>query len=372
MTKRIKASTDAAVPTSKQTLSSRMIRVLLVEDSVTQREIFRRLFTGDDELTIVAEARNGQEAIALTEEYSPDVVLMDIHMPDMDGISATREIMSRFPVPIVVASATLKKRDVDLAMKAYEAGAVSVIEKPEGAVLLHLHKIGPELRRELIAAAQAKVRILAPARDAEGSSTNLHRKTRIPISKVQRETVSVAAVGICVSTGGPPAILQILTNLPPPFAIPVLLVQHISRGFEEGFASWLTSTTGHSAAIATHGQPLAPGIWLAPAGHHLTLGSPNRLALLPGNRSDIHCPSGNPLFESMARHLGPRAAGMILTGMGDDGASGLLSLRQAGGITIIQDEASCLIWGMPKAAKQQQAAIYELNPTEIANLLKDF
>ena len=372
MTKRMKASTPVAVPTSQQTLSPQMIRVLLVDDSVTQREIFRRLFTGDDELMIVAEARNGQEAVALAEEYSPDVILMDIHMPDMDGISATREIMSRCPVPIVVASATLKKRDVDLAMKAYEAGAVSVIEKPEGAVLLHLYKIRSELRRELIAAAQAKVHLLAPAKNSAASSANLHRKTEIPTPTIQREIVSVAAIGICVSTGGPSAILQILANLSRPFAIPILLVQHISRGFEEGFASWLTSTSGHSAAIATQGQPLAPGIWLAPAGHHLTLSSPNRLALRPGDPTEIHCPSGNPLFESMGRHLGARAAGMILTGMGDDGASGLLSLRQAGGITIIQDEASCLIWGMPKAAKQLQAAIYELNLTEIAKLLRDF
>src|SRR5882724_5084261 len=112
-----------------------MIRVLIVEDSVTQREILRRLLSGD-ELTIVAEARNGREAIQMVEEFAPDVVLMDVHMPDMDGIAATREIMKRFPVPIVIASATLRKRDIDLAMRAYEAGALSVIEKPEGAVLL--------------------------------------------------------------------------------------------------------------------------------------------------------------------------------------------------------------------------------------------
>src|SRR5580658_8403293 len=137
-----------------------MIRVLIVEDSITQREIFRRLLTADGEFTVVAEARNGREALEKVQKHAPDVVLMDIHMPDMDGITATREIMSRFPVPIVVISATLKKHEVDLAMKAYEAGAVSVMEKPEGAVLLHLHKMAPELRCELIAASKANIRII--------------------------------------------------------------------------------------------------------------------------------------------------------------------------------------------------------------------
>ena len=148
-----------------------MIRVLIVEDSVTQREIFRRLFAADDELTIVGEARNGREALEKVRQYRPDVVLMDIHMPDMDGIEATAEIMRECPVPIVVASATLKKRDVDLAMQAYQAGAVSVIEKPAGAVLLHLEKMGPELRDELIAASKARVRQTARPRIASPKST---------------------------------------------------------------------------------------------------------------------------------------------------------------------------------------------------------
>src|ERR687892_522258 len=134
-----------------------MIRVLIVEDSVTQREILRRLIEADGSFTVVAEARNGREAIAMAQQHTPDVVLMDIHMPDLDGIAATREIMEQWPVPIVVASASLNKHDIDFAMTAYQAGAVAVIEKPEGAVLLNLNKIGPLLRDELAAAAKAKV-----------------------------------------------------------------------------------------------------------------------------------------------------------------------------------------------------------------------
>lgn len=333
-----------------------MIRVLIVDDSVTQREIFRRLLA-DDELTVVAEARNGREAVSLVKELAPDVVLMDIHMPDMDGIAATRAIMRECPVPVVIASATLRRRDIDLAMQAYAAGAVAVIEKPEGAVLLHLPKIGPRLRAEVIAASKARLRARAPG-PVPGRRAVI--SPRLP---------SIGVIGVCASTGGPPVLLELLSSLPRPYPLPVLVVQHISHGFEEGFARWLAGSTGQAVGMASQGQRLDAGVWLAPTGHHLLLASPSRLTLAPGEPSDIHCPSGDPLFESLARHLGARAAGVVLTGMGDDGAAGLLALKRAGGLTVIQDEASCLIWGMPKAAQALGAATQELPPAGIAALL---
>ncbi|HUG68141.1 MAG TPA: chemotaxis-specific protein-glutamate methyltransferase CheB [Pirellulaceae bacterium] len=345
-----------------------MIRVLIVEDSVTQREIFRRLLADDPELTVVAEARDGREAIAQVQAHAPDVVLMDIHMPDMDGITATVEIMKLCPVPIVVASATLKKRDVDLAMKAYEAGAVSVIEKPAGAVLLHLNKIAPELRRELIAASKAQIR----RRVGNGSALSTEGRESSPPSQtasriLQRKNLRI--IGICASTGGPPVLQKLFSEIPKPFPIPILVVQHISRGFEEGFARWLSVSTGQTVSIATAGQMITPGVWIAPSGRHLTVGSEMRLNLPRGRDAEIHCPSGNPLFESLARHFAFKAAGIQLTGMGDDGAKGLLALKQAGGVTIIQNEASCMIWGMPKAARQSGAATHELDPDGIVKVL---
>ena len=336
-----------------------MIRVLLVEDSVTQREILRRLIAGDGDFAVVAEARNGKEALAAVARHAPDVVLMDIHMPDMDGITATREIMRQCPVPIVIASATLKKDDVDLAMQAFQSGAVAVIEKPEGAVLLHLQKIGPALRRELIAASQARLRRAAPPGPAAPKSTPVPAR-RLP---------QVEVVGVCVSTGGPTVLMAIFSRLPPAFPIPVLLVQHITQGFEAGFARWLAGATGQAIGLATPGQRLLPGIWIAPAGRHLTLGSAGRIELPMGKPADIHCPSGDPLFESLARHAGPRALGVQLTGMGDDGAHGLLKLKQAGAMTIIQDEPSCLIWGMPRAAQECGAATCAMSPEEIGRAL---
>jgi two-component system chemotaxis response regulator CheB len=335
-----------------------MIRILIVEDSVTQREILRRLFAADKEFVVVGEATTGHEAVAMVQKHLPDVVLMDIHMPGMDGIAATKEIMRLCPVPIVVASATLRKEDINLAMKALEAGAVSVIEKPQGAALLHLQKIAPQLRAELLAAAAVKVRrtptFAAPYVSAVNPAFN-------------GMTAKIEIVGICASTGGPAVLLEIFSALPKPYSLPVLLVQHISDGFVEGFARWLGETTGQRARLATEGARLEPGIWLAPAGRHLALDARARVELPARRPDDIHCPSGNVLFESLSRHAADRSLGILLTGMGDDGARGLANLRKAGGRTIIQDEASCVIWGMPKAGKELGAAELELRPLEIAS-----
>lgn len=333
-----------------------MIRLLIVEDSVTQREIFRRLFAEDGAFTIVGEAATGEEAIRLVQQHLPDVVLMDIHMPGMGGIEATREIMRVCPVPIVVASATLRKQDIDLAMKAIEAGAVSVIQKPAGAVLLHLQKIAPQLRRELVAASQAVLlKRTSPAR----------QRVLTPVSTKLAAIGNVEVIGVATSTGGPPVLLQIFSALPKPFPLPVLLVQHISDGFVEGFTRWLGEMTGQPTRLATDGARLEPGIWIAPVGRHLALANRVRIELPPRRANDLHCPSANVLFDSLSRHAGRSSLGILLTGMGDDGASGLLALKQAGGHTVIQDEASSLIWGMPKSAKELGAANQELNPAEI-------
>lgn len=333
-----------------------MIRLLVVEDSVTQREIFRRLFAEDGEFTVVAEAATGEEAVRLVQKHLPDVVLMDIHMPGMGGIAATAEIMRVCPVPIVVASATLRKQDVNLAMKAIEAGAVAVIEKPQGAVLLHLQKIAPQLRQELLAASKAIVR------RRPGAAIEPAPRT-ITASQVVAGNVDV--IGIAASTGGPPVLLQIFSSLPKPFPLPILLVQHISEGFVEGFARWLGDSTGHPTRLVSDGARLEPGIWLAPGGRHLALANRARITLPPRQQTDLHCPSANVLFDSLGRHAAKLSLGILLTGMGDDGARGLLALKQAGGQTIIQDEASSLIWGMPKSAKELGAADQELNPAEI-------
>ncbi|HWY88078.1 MAG TPA: chemotaxis protein CheB [Gemmataceae bacterium] len=343
-----------------------MIRVLLVEDSVVQREILRKILRGEPTITIVGEARNGNEAVRMAHDLAPDVVLMDIHMPEMNGVDATRAIMGRCPVPIVIVSATLKKRDMDLGVEALHAGAVSIIAKPKGAVLLNLDKISSKVVDEIVAASKVKLKPVVPR------SSSLKNATQIERGEVRLWTDTIEAIGICTSTGGPSVLVEILSDLPRPFSIPILIVQHISAGFEESFAGWLSQRTGQPARLATQGQRLASGMWLAPAGHHLALLNSRSLTLLKKSPRDIHCPSGNPLFVSLAERLGPCSAGILLTGMGDDGADGLLTLKQAGGATIIQDEASSFIWGMPKAGKDLNAATYELAPRDISLMMTDW
>ncbi len=339
-----------------------MIRVLLVEDSLTQREILRRLLQEDGAFLVIAEARNGREGVELAARCRPDVVLMDIHMPDMNGVEATREIMRQCPTPIVVASATLKKHEVDLGLEALRAGAVAVIDKPDGAALLHLQKIAPRLCEELRWASQAHLQRRPPPRPTRPARA-------VPASP--EHSGRIQAIGLCASTGGPPVLLEILSGLPKPFPLPLFVVQHISPGFAEGFARWLSQSIGQPVALATDGQTVAPGIWVAPGGQHLVLASRTRLELKDRQAGDVHCPSGNALLASLAQQFAAAAAGILLTGMGDDGARGLLKLKQAGGWTIIQDEASCLIWGMPKAAKLLNAARQEGSPAEIAHWLGD-
>jgi len=335
-----------------------MIRLLLVEDSVTQREILRRLIDASGDLVVVAEARNGREAVAGVARYRPDVVLMDIHMPDMDGVSATREIMQKTPVPIVITSASLKRQEIDLGMEALRAGAVSVIEKPQGAVLLHLGKIAPQLRNELIGASKAKV-VARPLRREPGIRSHAGASAR----------GGIEIIGICASTGGPPVLMQILSGLPNPFPLPVLIVQHISPGFLQGFAKWLSNLSGQRVEQVRHRQSLEPGFWLSEGHRHLCVDSNGRFNLVASRPGEIHCPSGNALFQSLAEHYGARAMGVLLTGMGDDGAEGLLALRESGGRTIVQDEESSLIFGMPKAAAQRGAAQLQLPPVAIVDAI---
>ena len=337
-----------------------MIRVLLVEDSITQREILRRLLKEDPTFRIVGEAGTGHEAVQLAQQLRPDVVLMDIHMPELDGVAATRLIMERSPVPIVVASATLQSDEVDLGLEALKAGAVSVIRKPQGAVLLHLDKIAPDLRRELVAASKARV-----ARRA----ARLTPESGMPLGPVF-QLGQIEVVAICASTGGPPVLIEILSRIPRPYPLPILLVQHIAEGFVGGFARWLRGLSGQPVGLVEPWQRLSPGVWLSPDRNHLSLADHHRLQLI-APRGEIHCPSGNVLFQSLAEHAGRAALGIVLTGMGDDGAQGLLALRNAGGRTVAQDEASSLIFGMPKAARDRGAAELELPPEGIIEILTE-
>jgi len=337
-----------------------MIRLLLVEDSVTQREILKKLINESGQIFVVAEAQNGRDAIGCVAKYRPDVVLMDIHMPDMDGVTATREIMSRTPVPIVITSASLRQQEIDLGLEALKAGAVSVIEKPPGAVLLHLGKIAPQLCRDLVGASKAKI-LTAPISRAA--------RERSPVDTSWLGPTEI--IGMCASTGGPPVLLKILSRLPKPFPLPVLVVQHIAPGFVSSFAKWLAGLSGQRVEEARAFQELSPGFWLSPARKHLCVDNRRRFDLVSPEPDEIHCPSGNAMFQSLATHFGPRAIGILLTGMGEDGANGLRALRDAGGRTIAQNEETSLIFGMPKIGIERGGAQFQLAPDAITDMIVD-
>jgi len=326
------------------------IRVLIAEDSPTQRLHLRRLIESAPDLVVVGEARNGEEVIALTEQLRPSVVSMDVRMPLMDGLEATRHIMAHTPTPVVIVSGALES-ELDLALNALQAGALAVVPKPPDEKRADFAAKRHELLTTL--RAMAGVRVIA-RRD--------HRPNR-PLPSVfnglSHSRPQVLAIG--ASTGGPSALHRLLGGLPADFPLPIAIVQHMPDEFLGGLVRWLGSASPLQVRLAEDGLPLRPGlVVVAAGGQHLTLARLSSGGLIvrqqPARQGERYIPSIDRLLESVAQACGSAAIGLILTGMGDDGAEGLASLRQVGGRTLAQDAASSTVWGMPQAAVARGAA----------------
>ncbi len=334
-----------------------MIRVLVVEDSPTLRQLVCEVLRTDSELSIVGEARNGLEAVRLCHELQPDVVTMDIRMPEMDGFEAIRCIMDESPRPVVVLTSTMSDRELGISFKAVEAGALSVIGKPGGLP-------GRDARADRLV---AEVKVMAGVKVVRRHRHLMQRvQESRPVATISgtdagrgrsegRRPARIIAIG--ASTGGPPAVQLILQQLPARTPVPVVMVQHISKGFVRPMARWLDGSTPLRVTVAEHGETLQAGsAYLAPDDAHLTVGIGGKAALDPSGLVGGHRPSVSVLFDSVARRYGSGAAGVILTGMGRDGADGLKAMRDAGALTIAQDEGTCVVFGMPKAAIEAGAA----------------
>jgi two-component system chemotaxis response regulator CheB len=320
-----------------------VIRVLVAEDSSTARALLVSILNDDaGRFNVVGEAKNGIEALALTRLLRPDVVTMDIQMPLLDGVEATRRIMIEVPTPVVVVSGS-DVLQVETSMNALRAGALAVIEKPAGLG----HPAFDEQRRMLLdtVGLMAGVKVVRQFDRQERPAV----PARPPINEGARSRFN--AVAIATSTGGPAALSAILSKLPAEFPIPILVVQHIAHGFVGGLATWLDSSSGLRVKIAEADEVLASGTaYLAPDDRHLGVTAAGRVLLSSAPAAGGFRPSGTFLFESVAKVFGPATLALILTGMGRDGLEGLRRVKDLGGSVIAQDAASSVVFGMPAAA----------------------
>jgi len=348
-----------------------MIRILITEDSEVVALLLKAIFQREADFEVIGHARNGREAVQMAHDLKPDLVTMDIRMPVMDGFDATRMIMSTNPVPIVVISSSVDDEELRITFRAIEEGALAVLEKPHGVG----HPDFETIRRELV----DTVRAMAEVKVVRRWNRPAAPSAAIFETEIGRRHKVYELVAVGSSTGGPQTLQAILSNLPVGFPLPILVVQHIAKGFIGGLVSWLKGTTLLQVKLAEDTGVLEPGtVYFAPDEHHLRAVRRNgRLVaeVRRGEPVDRHCPSVSELFDSVAACCGERGVGLLLTGMGEDGARGLLQMRQRGAHTVAQDEESCVVFGMPRAAielgaVEKVAKLAEI-PAHLTDLAKE-
>ncbi|HEY2738462.1 MAG TPA: chemotaxis-specific protein-glutamate methyltransferase CheB, partial [Thermoanaerobaculia bacterium] len=341
-----------------------MIRVVLVDDSPSVRAVLRRFFAKTPDIQVVGEAEDGAQALRAVLDFQPQVVVMDLQMPVMDGYSAIEQIMGVRPTPIVVLSSRANRNQMQTAFEAMRRGALEVLPKPEDTPSWEqLASSLPETVRA-IAEAQAQPKPKrSRAAEAEARFAQAAQSSQTATGPQELRWVAIGA-----STGGPAALRELLEEVPADAPVGFAIVQHIASGFELGLADWLNKELPFDVRLARDREVLRRGtVRLAPGGAHLRLEAGGVLRLdtqSPARRG--HRPSVDDLFLSCAESCPREVAGVIMTGMGADGAEGLLALRKAGGLTLAQDEASSIIFGMPKVALERGAAEIALPPRALA------
>lgn len=343
-----------------------MIKVLIVDDSVVVQKFMIHLLTSVKEIQVVGIASSGVEAIDLVKELHPDVITMDIHMPGMNGLETTRIIMETNPTPIVIVSGTLRVNDVTTSFKLFEAGALAVVLRPPGMEDPEFIGARKELIQTIKLMSEVKVVKRFPRQGKENNQSNNHQQSILP--KIN----GIQLIAIGASTGGPVVLQTILANLPNDLPVPVLIVQHIAKGFVKGFRDWLATTSKITLSIANDGQILQSGNgYIAPDDFQMgiTPGGMIKLSMLPPENG--LCPSVDFVFRSVTEVLGSKAIGVLLSGMGKDGANGLKMMKDNGAITIAQNEASCVVFGMPGEAVRIGAAGQVLSPEKIVAYLTE-
>lgn len=343
-----------------------LIRVLIADDSPVCRYYLRHILETDGDIMVVGIAVNGEEAVRFAERLKPGLIVMDINMPKMNGYDATRRIMETNPVPIIIVSASYDTTDVKMTFHAMEAGAIAFVNKPSGEG----HPDHDESLKDFVNTVKLMSEVKVVKRWPKTSISEAVRRP-IPEFRYKRIPKKIKLVAIGASTGGPPVLQTILSGLQGGFPVPVLIVQHIAKGFLKGMVEWLQHTTILPILIATDGEHILPGhIYFAPEDFNMGVDSAGKVAI---NRTELENgvrPSVSYLFHSAVNVFGGDLVGILLTGMGRDGAEELRFMKDRGGITIVQNKESSVVYGMPWEAVKLNAATYELSPEMIAQALE--
>jgi two-component system chemotaxis response regulator CheB len=339
------------------------IRVLIADDSLVAREMLAQILASDESIEVVGMAKDGKEAVEAVVRLRPDLVTMDIHMPVMDGLEATEKIMAYTPTPILVVSSSVYGEGMGRAFDALAIGALEVIKKPEPKEWAALESIGRDVIRRV--KILSRVRVITHIR---GRRSPAHGRDVVERRGGPAGRVSLVAIGS--STGGPSALLNVLGRLRADFPTPVVIAQHIADGFVPGLAGWLDAGCKMKVVAAEDGAEVEPGVaYLAATGSNMEVDG-RTVRFTQPKTGQLYVPSADTLFESVARGYARNAAGVLLTGMGADGAKGLKTLHDRGAPTIAQDEETSTVWGMPKAAIDIGAAGKVLAVHDIAEELE--
>jgi len=343
-----------------------MIKVLIVEDSLVKQKFIEHILTSDPAIQVVGFAIDGSGIVDIVKENRPDVITMDIHMRYINGFEATRMIMENVPTPIVILSASTSVKESASIFKAFEAGALSAALLPPGILDNGYERSTKELIQT--------VKLMSEVKVVRLRSRKLKELATVQIIKQELTTPKgIRLIAIGASTGGPNALLKILSSLPLDLPVPILIVQHISTGFVGGFVEWLSAASHFPVHIATHGlRPLPGHGYVAPDGLHMAIEKGPYIVLSELPSENGLRPSINYLFRTVEQVMGQEAIGILLTGMGRDGAQGLKKLKDSGAITIAQDRDSSIVFGMPGEAVKIDAASYVLPLEEISDMIVKF
>lgn len=340
------------------------IRVVVIDDSPTVRDMLSAILEDAHGMQVVGTGANGEDALRLVNRLKPDVVTMDVRMPKMDGLEATRRIMHAMPTRIVIVADSMIHANADLTFEALKVGALTAVRKPDLRDVETCNQVVQTVRL------MADVPVIHHWR----RGADRDRKSKVGSTVRQRSdllpptrSADIRIIGIAASTGGPAALAAVLGAVPSDFPLPILIVQHVTPGFASGLAEWLNTQTRLDVRLARHGERPKPGqVLIAPDDYHLQVNLRGGVELVQRPPYKGLRPSANYMFGSLARAFGSKAMGIILTGMGDDGVDGLEALHLTGGLTLAQDEQSCVVYGMPREAAARNAVDRVLPLDQIA------